>query len=127
MNIFLKVSQYKIPYAGFSYNSAVHDFSDLKDFFVIDIDNFSDQDLVGQIIKVIADNEKTLLFIEMNPQLSTGVIPYLFRKTLKYKGKITIIWKGNHAVLEKLIAPFYKVRLDTKISNSYLNNLIKVE
>ena len=124
MKIFLKISLHLTPYNGFIFESKWQHSEALTDFYFFEIDNYSEKYLVLQTVRLIEENEVTIILLELQSNAVLGNIPFLLRKIVKHKKKIIILYNGEHNQINKTITPFFCIKNNFEITNEYLNKLM---
>lgn len=127
MNLFLHIQVTDKPEEITFYNPIIALLKAQKSEFIIyDFDNHSDSQIIGYAHKLIADSEKTIIYIEAMPESNFKNLMPLFTSFLDNPEHLQFVLKGNNPRLEKILSilTYIKVPENTLIFES-IESIIK--
>ena len=127
MNLFLHIQITDKPEEIIFYNPIISFLKEQKSKFIIyDFDNHSDSLIIGYASKLIADSEKTIVYIEAMPESNFKNLMPLLTSFLDNPEQLQIVLKGNNPRLEKILSilTYAKVPENTLIFES-IETIIK--
>lgn len=127
MNLFLYIQITDKPEEIKFYNPIVAFFKEQKSKFILyDFDNHSDSQIIGYANKLIADCEKTIIYIEAMPESNFKNLMPLLTSFLDNPERLQFVLKGNNPRLEKILSilTYIKVQENTLILET-IESIIK--
>lgn len=121
MNLFLHIQITDKPEEIIFYNPIIAFLKEQKNEFIIyDFDNHSDALIIGYGNKLIADSEKTVIFIEAMPESNFKNLMPLFTSFLDNPEQLQFILQGSNPRLEKILSilTYIKIQENTPINES---------
>ncbi len=105
MNLFLHIQITDKPEEIKFYNPVIAFFKEqYPQFTIYDFDNHSDSLIIGYANKLIADSEKTIIYIEAMPESNFKNLMPLLTSFLDNPEQLQFILKGNNPRLEKILS-----------------------
>ena len=97
-----------------------------NDIIIYDFDNYSDSLIIGYAHKLIADSEKTIIYIEVMPECNFKNLMPLLTNFLDNPDHSQFILQGNNPRLEKILSilTYIKIPENTPIFES-IESIIK--
>lgn len=118
MNLFLHIQITDKPEEIKFYNPIIAYLKEQKsEFIMYDFDNHSDSLIIDYASKLIADSEKTVIFIEAMPESNFRNLMPLLTNFLDNSERLQFVLKGNNPRLEKILSilTYIKVPKNTPI------------
>ena len=127
MNLFLHIQITDKPEEIKFYNPIIAYLKEQKsEFIMYDFDNHSDSLIIDYATKLIADSEKTVIFIEAMPESNFRNLMPLLTNFLDNPERLQFVLKGNNPRLEKILSilTYIKIPKNTPIFES-IESIIK--
>ena len=122
MNLFLYIQITDKPEEVKFWNSIIPFLKkqNVKDLIIYDFDNHSDSLIINYANKLLADSEKTILYIETMPESNFKSLMPLFTNFLDNPDQLQFILQGNNTRLEKILSilTYIKIPENTPIIDS---------
>lgn len=105
MNLFLYIQITDKPEEIIFYNPVIAFLKEQKrEFMMYDFDNHSESLIIGYAHKLMADSEKTVIYIEAMPESNFKNLMPLLTSFLDNPDRLQFILQGNNPRLEKILS-----------------------
>lgn len=127
MNLFLHIQITDKPEEIIFYNPIIAFLKEQKSEFILyDFDNHSDSLIIGYAKKLIADSEKTVIFIETMPESNFKNLMPLFTSFLDNPEQLQFVLKGDNPRLEKILSILTYIKVpENTLTKEPIESIIK--
>ncbi|WP_299463841.1 hypothetical protein [uncultured Microscilla sp.] len=79
------------------------------DFFVYDLDNFSEAMVTDYALKLLNNAQKIVFILQAEPNSPLGSLLKLMPVVMRHKHKVKAVFQGEHKAIQQMLKPLNEV------------------